>query len=347
MELVDDLKEIDGCLRVKVHGGSIVRSTDKCFNLTSNYPKGDGDGFKGHMEEYHPSSLLFHVKNTKGNRQDIVMESAGPMFMNRIYYVEFLDKKLRSLRKSNILEENLFMLLSSVHIVALFRSFTMCFISVVLPVRWLAGKTHELSDCNWGVRSMGRVIDMLETKMMEIQQNSSLFTNEDFMMNLFSELVFELPSLQEYLEHMFHKKRQHRVLNNLGKELPHNLLRKEVFHPDEPSNIDTDYLMNELGLVFAEALLTELRDKRKATHNHLYSLDGMHSWNMTGALEKEAGLCISATNNVSESSFGGLTETLTNHTTIGLTNAGAIAMTRQNGDFSTKPIFAQNKGNIF
>ena len=138
-ELASDLREIDGHLRVKIDGGSVIRSTDKCFNLSSNYPKGDGDGFRGYMEECHHSTLLFHVKNTKGNRQDIITESAGPIYMNRLHYVECLDKKLRSVGKSNMLEENLFMLFTSVHVVALMRSFSICFVSVVLPMRWLGG----------------------------------------------------------------------------------------------------------------------------------------------------------------------------------------------------------------
>ena len=131
-----------------------------------------------------------------------------------------------------------------------------------------------------------------------------------------------------------------------GKDLPCHLLRKELFTPDDPSNVDTDYLMNEMGAIFSETILKELRNKNKATHDHLSSLDGMHSWKMATELEKKAGLGITATNNVAESSFGGLTQVLTNHSTVGLTSAGAIAMTRQNGDFATKPMFARNKGNF-
>ena len=147
------------------------------------------------------------------------------------------------------------------------------------------------------------------------------------------------------MHHIFNKKRQYKILKQLGKELPHDLLRKELFDPDDPSNIDTSYLMNEMGIVFATKIIQELRDKRKATHNHLSSLDGTCSWNMCSDAQKRAGLVISATNNVAESSFGGLTEMLTSHSTIGLTAAGAMSMTRQNRDFTTTPILARNKGN--
>ena len=344
-ELVHDLKEIKGCLRVKIDGGNIIRSVDKCFNLSENYPKGDGDTFRGHMEECHHSSLLFHAKNTKGNRQDIITESAGPTHMNRTCYVEFLDRKLRAVGKKNILEENLFIILSSVHVVALFRAFSILFISVALPMRWLAGKSHALGECNWSVRSMGRIIDTLEAKMMELEGDPAKHADEGFMMNIFGVFIQELKPFKEYLDHVFEKKRQCKILKEEGKELPCNILRKELFDPEEPSNVETEYLMNDLGKIIAQTILKELRDPNKATHNHLSSAGGIYSWINCTELEKRAGVGVHATNNVAESSFGGLTEVLTNHSTVGFTSAGAMSMTRQNGDFLTIPILATNKGN--
>ena len=323
-----------------------MRSVDKCFNLTANYPKGDGDSFRGHMEEYHPTALLFHAKNTKGNRQDIITESAGPIYMNRMHYVECLDRQLRSLRKSNILEENVSVFLSSIHVVVLLRSHSTFFLLVVLPMRWLCMKTHELANYDWSVRSMGRVVDTLETKMVEFQQEPSNFINDSFMMHVFDEFVEELPPLKEHIEHMFEQKQQHKLLRESSKDLPCNLLRNELFTPDDPSNVDAYYLMNEMGVIFSKTILKELRNKNKATHDNLSSLDGMCSWKMATELEKKAVLGITATNHVAESSFGGRTQVLTNHRTVGLTSAGAIAMTRQNGDFATKPMFASNKGNF-
>ena len=118
-KLVYDLKEIDVYLRVKIDGGSVFRSNDKCFNLSRKYPKGNSDGFHGNIEEHHPSVLLFHVKNAKGNIQEIITESTGSMCMDRLYYADNLDRRLRSLGKNNIVEENLFILHFSVHAVAL------------------------------------------------------------------------------------------------------------------------------------------------------------------------------------------------------------------------------------
>ena len=66
-------------MRVKVDMGSIIRSVDKAFNLSSNYPKVDGDAFKALMEEYHMDSLIAHAGSTNGNRKEILTQCAGPM----------------------------------------------------------------------------------------------------------------------------------------------------------------------------------------------------------------------------------------------------------------------------
>ena len=102
LELKEELKEIDSRLRVTVNISAIVRSQDKLFSLTRNYPKGDGDAFHSHMEEYHPDSLLIPVLSMKENRQYVVMQCDSTTCINILYYVEFLDKRLRAHKKNNI-----------------------------------------------------------------------------------------------------------------------------------------------------------------------------------------------------------------------------------------------------
>ena len=134
-DLSAELKEIDARLRVKVKMDDIILAMDKCFADTANYPKGCGDAFKGHMEEYHSDHILHHIPSTKGNRQDIICMCAGPACMNRPYCIEFLDKKLRAHNKQSILQENMFILLSSASIATMFRLFSIMEISIVMPMR--------------------------------------------------------------------------------------------------------------------------------------------------------------------------------------------------------------------
>ena len=88
-----------------VDSGRMVRSTNKYFNLSSNYLKGNADGFHRSMEEHHPSAFLFHEKITKGNTQDIITKYARPMHMFRLYHADHLDRQLRSLDKTIFLKK--------------------------------------------------------------------------------------------------------------------------------------------------------------------------------------------------------------------------------------------------
>ena len=344
-ELEDDLRCIDSHLRVKVDFAMIIRAIDKCFNLSSNYPKGDGDAFRGHLEEYHSDAMLYAVKTTKGNRQDILCESAGPMYMNRPFHAEYLDKKLRSIGKSNILEENMFIICSSVHMVALCRVYSIVFLAVILPMRWMAGKSHELGQYGWSVRSMGRMLDTLEDSLVKVQEDPSLFTNEEYILGIFNEYRNEINQFDEYLKYVYENKKHRTVARTEVRFLPYLELKKEVFAPSDPSNLETDHLMNDLSKIVATSILEEIRHPNKATHNHLSSCNGIYSWANCTEEQKKAGLGIRATNDIAESSFGSLTEAISSNSTIGLTHAGGMAMARQNGDFNTPIAYARNKDN--
>ena len=72
------------------------------------------------------------------------------IYMNRNYNVDFLNEKLTLKNHDNILEENLFTVLVSSEMIAVARFWAIVHVSIVMPVRWLAGKTHELSEHDWG-----------------------------------------------------------------------------------------------------------------------------------------------------------------------------------------------------
>jgi hypothetical protein len=97
---------------------SILRAINKEFSLPANYPKGHGDMFKHWLLKFHPGALLVPVTRTTGSRQDLAMEGAAAVYWNRQYYVEFLDECLHGCN-DNILQENLFIVLTSVEMVAL------------------------------------------------------------------------------------------------------------------------------------------------------------------------------------------------------------------------------------
>ena len=96
------------------------------------------------------------------------------IIINYPYYVKFLDHSLRK-RKANdqasILQLNLFVALASSEMIALVRLLSILHISVCMPIRWLAGTTHEMKDYDWGPMSTGRVLDTLEGSMEKIAED--------------------------------------------------------------------------------------------------------------------------------------------------------------------------------
>jgi hypothetical protein len=104
---------------------------------------------------HHISSwaLLVPVVRTSGWQQDLATEGAAAVYWNRRYYVWFLDECLRGC-KDNILQENLFIVLVSVEMIALCRTMAIFHFKVCMPLRWIAGNTHFLGQqgYNWSTR---------------------------------------------------------------------------------------------------------------------------------------------------------------------------------------------------
>jgi hypothetical protein len=87
--------------------------------------------------------------------------------------------------------------------IAQLRIASIIFIAVVVPMRWLAAKTHELAHRNWSERSMRRVIVLMCDAFLEVELNGELMLDEDFIMGIFSPLYVELPEFEQYLTYFF------------------------------------------------------------------------------------------------------------------------------------------------
>ena len=150
--LFDSLEEIADDLRVSPNFMTFARAIDKEFSLCANYPKGHGAWFLNWMEEEHCGELLLHVERAlSGGRQDVVSMASLAIFWNRNYYVEFLDDvKTYSDSDNNILVNNLHTMLISSEMIALARLWAILHISIIMPMRYLAGKTHKWKEYDWG-----------------------------------------------------------------------------------------------------------------------------------------------------------------------------------------------------
>ncbi len=84
------------------------------------------------------------------------------------------------LASDNLLQRSLFIVLGSMERIAQLRAASIMHLAVALPMRWLAGNTHELSKYSWGERSMGRAITLLHNAFVEVQCDGSLMLDEGF-----------------------------------------------------------------------------------------------------------------------------------------------------------------------
>ena len=328
--LKEEIDAIDFRLRVGTDMVMVLRAADKEFSLCANYPKGHGDLFREWMQRVHPKALLLHVIRTAGSRQDLAFDGSRALYLNRRYWVEFLDERLRVPSASNILQECLYVLLTSVEMVASARIHSIINLAIVLPMRWLAGKTHTLAAFDWSERSMGRAVKLLEIALVKIGENAKLVLDESFMMHIFDELSNELPPFQEYLAYMYDEKKMAMAGSSIT-EHQYRRLRDELFNPMDADNVDSTDAALELGALAASTMLIELRDPKKATSRHL---DGELSWGNTSLEEHAAALRKMGVNDPAESIFGAVTRELMVYGRIGFGAASGIATARRNRDFA-------------
>ena len=156
--------------------------------------------------------------------------------MNYPYYLEFLYwmlKKTGKNDKASLLQRNLFVVLGSIEMIALDFLLSIIHISVCMPFRWLAGKTHRLKEYkNWGPLSMAQVIDTHREKMNAISEKPELILNEQFMIDIFKEYCEELPLFQVYWDEVFNKKQMSVVARRLGSKVVQLAdIKKSLFKP--------------------------------------------------------------------------------------------------------------------
>ena len=329
------LEDIDPMLRVTASMSAIIRAVDKEFSLSANYPKGHGNLFLEWIREYHPGVLLLHVERAGGSRQDLCTEGSMAIYMNHPYYVQFLDNQLRKYRKDkpSLLQQNLFIALTSQEMIALSRLLSIFHIAVCIPFRWLAGKTHELKDHGWGPLSMSRVIDTLFTKMSDLSNSPSLIENDEFMMNIFREYLDELPPFKKYWGIMFEKKMMSVVARSSkdGSKVVHMArLRKELFSTSSRTNAKTKDLFHGLAKTAAGTICMELLDESKATYKYTSQSNSEFSYKNCTLEMRTLQLGKRATNDEAESALGGTTAVVQRYGRIDLSSAAAMSDTHRN-----------------
>ena len=111
------------------------------------------------MKENHSEELIFHVERAFKGGMDVVSMASMAIYWNRNYCVDLLNEMISYCgREDNILACNQMMLLISVEFAVVARLWSIFHLAIIMPMWWLAGKTHTLTHSKWGYISMGKVM---------------------------------------------------------------------------------------------------------------------------------------------------------------------------------------------
>ena len=205
------------------------------------------------MKENHSGELLFHVECACKGRMDVVSMASMAIYWDRNYCVDLLDKIISYCgREDNILACNQMMLLSSVEFAAVALLWSIFHFAVIIPMRWLVGKTHKLAHRKWGYISIGKVVDKLNKDLQSIVNTPELIHDQEFIMGVLTVWEEELPEFKEY-RHDVIKKNRTGYFNDTAKKkaFPLKELLKELFTLADQDNKDTTPILENLAVVAA------------------------------------------------------------------------------------------------
>ena len=121
--------------------------------------------------------------------------------------MEFLHEfRVFNGKSDNLLVNYNYAMLSSLEMVAVARLWSILHISIIMPLRWIASKVHELSDYDWCYLNIGNVYDKLTGNLQAIVDNPKLINDEAFMMGILKQWSEDLPPLMEHLNHECERK---------------------------------------------------------------------------------------------------------------------------------------------
>jgi hypothetical protein len=335
--LEDDLKSLPPIFRVSIDVDDLFRCIEKKVGPTANYAKGDGALFLYWMKEYNPGAYLYPIARAcGGTRQDLCVEGAPGVLMNLKLYLQFIRWRMCAVggKGDNILATKLYIMLRSSEVVALLRVLSILHISICLPTRWLAGKSHELGDYDFGYYDMSTVLDCMEDAFEAILDDPELFLDEDFMLNqIFSSISEKVDPFREYITHMYEQKVTLTVSGINNDDLFYDDLRAALFYPTREDIIQTNKFCLELAVEAATVFLKEFRDTTKATHHYLSSIGGKYSTATITEDQRKASMGIEASNSIAESVHASSTHSLKLYGTIRIDSAAAEGQSRANNDF--------------
>lgn len=234
-----------------------------------------------------------------GCAQDLDYDAAIPLYVDRKYFVEFLHERVFAPRHKNVLEDFLYVTFRAVQYVAMTRANAIIDILISRPLRWLSGKSRELT--NWSPFSMGRALDVVEQFFAQAQHNGRLFLDPS--LDLFKEIADEQPLFDEWRKYSFeHDTRL--SPDGSTKFLVYKLARDELLNPQDPTNIASTLKTIEYLEVQCVAGLRKIHDPNLALRDKLTSQGGDNCFSNRELAHVQTIGCNATNDTLAESVFG-------------------------------------------
>ena len=112
-QLKEELATVPSIYRLTTDGRDPIRTVYKQFSRDGAYAKGDGLDFGAWLVTDRPKACYLPVQRHTGGRQDLVVEGAISVYMNHGFYDDFLHEKLHDPEHANLLEDHLWITLTS------------------------------------------------------------------------------------------------------------------------------------------------------------------------------------------------------------------------------------------
>ena len=194
----------------------------------------------------------------------------------------------------------IFIILSSIEIIATSRLVAILNVAACMPVSWLAGNTHKLAHHNWGARSIGRVFDIFHTSLNNILYDITLIQDKSTMMFIFQEIVEKLPQFKAFLFYELHNKKTEFVVNSQTKAFPLKKLVEELFSPQDRDNKYSPNTLETLGVISFKDMIKDIEDKTNAAYKYLSIFGTEYSWEHCSEATKKYMLVKMVTNDLVE-----------------------------------------------
>ena len=134
----------------------------------------------------------------------------------------------------NHIQRALFVHLTSREMIAQLRLGAVYYMTIVVPMRWLAGNTHLLQHRKWDEVHITTAFDLVYNVFVKIETNGKLMLRESFVMNIFNKPLYKKPpELKDYLDYYFEERCTNvfGATDNASRKLGIKMVKNEVLMP--------------------------------------------------------------------------------------------------------------------